>query len=119
MNGEDDRVQGDEREIPRDDLDDTARDDPLEPPSEGDEPGMTGARGSVTTDAGLVGVVESSTGPSGDTVDVAFKMAVGTAEATDAAPALLVRVHTAAGQFERYQDEVAAMIRSITPGAAR
>lgn len=87
--------------------------------SQGDEPGMTSARGSATTDAGLVGVVESSTGPSGDIVDVAFKMAVGTAEATDAAPALLVRVQTSAGQFERYQDVVAAMIRSITPGAAR
>ncbi len=55
--------------------------------SEGDEPGVTGARGSVTTDAGLVGVVESSTGPSGDSIDVAFKMATGTATQTNSAPA--------------------------------
>ena len=87
--------------------------------SEGDTPGITSARGSVTTDAGLVGVVESGTGPSGDAIDVAFKMAVGTTEATNSAPALLVRVRTAAGQFERYQAEVAAMLRTITPGPAR
>ncbi|TCC27009.1 hypothetical protein [Kribbella speibonae] len=87
--------------------------------SEGDSARVRGSRGSLTTDAGLVGVVESSTGPSGDAVDVAFKMAVGTTEAVDSAPALLVRVRTAAGQFERYQDEVATMLRSITPGVAR
>ncbi|WP_328997700.1 hypothetical protein OHA18_24935 [Kribbella sp. NBC_00709] len=87
--------------------------------SEGDSGSVSGSRGSLTTDAGLVGVVESSTGPSGDAIDVAFKMAVGTTETVNSAPALLVRVRTAAGQFERYQDEVAAMLRSITPGAAR
>ncbi|TDW24514.1 hypothetical protein [Kribbella kalugense] len=87
--------------------------------SEGDTANVSGSRGSLTTDSGLVGVVESSTGPSGDAIDVAFKMAVGTTESVDAAPALLVRVRTAAGQFERYQDEVAALLRSITPGATR
>jgi len=79
-------------------------------------PGAGGSRGSLTTDAGLVGVVRTSTWPSGDELDAAFKMA---SEATDEAPALLVRVRTAPGQFERYQDEVAAFLRSITPGASR
>jgi hypothetical protein len=87
--------------------------------SEGDTPGITGARGTLTTDAGLVGVVQSRTGPSGDGIDVAFKMAVGTTQVVNSAPALLVRVRTTSGQFERYQDEVATLLRSITPGVAR
>jgi hypothetical protein len=88
--------------------------------SEGDdEATVSGAQGTLTTNAGLVGVVDSQTGPSGDGVDVAFKMAVGTTQAIDSAPALLVRVRTASGQFERYQDEVAALLRSITPGTGR
>ncbi|WP_433158012.1 hypothetical protein [Kribbella sp. CA-247076] len=86
--------------------------------AEGDDPDVTGTRGTVTTDAGLVGVVESRTGPSGDGIDVAFKMALDPAEAAGS-PALLVRVRTAGGQFERYQDEVSALLRSITPGVAR
>ncbi|MEU0877415.1 hypothetical protein ABZ345_02355 [Lentzea sp. NPDC005914] len=74
-------------------------------------PGVDGARGSVTTDGGLVGVALSSSSPSGDTLLVAFKMS--------GAVALLVRVRTAPGQFERYQDTVGAVLRSITPGAGR
>ncbi|MFI5694252.1 hypothetical protein ACIA58_20555 [Kribbella sp. NPDC051586] len=85
--------------------------------SQGSPPGVTSARGSLTTDSGLVGVVESGSGPSGDGVDVAFKMATG--DAVDSAPALLVRVRTASGQFERYQEQVGALLRSITPGPAR
>ncbi|MFD7154148.1 hypothetical protein ACFV9C_06110 [Kribbella sp. NPDC059898] len=85
--------------------------------SEGDSATVLGARGSLTTEAGLVGVVQSSTGPSGDAVDVAFKMAVGTPEQVAAAPALLVEVRTSAGQFERYRDQVDALLRSIKPGA--
>ncbi|WNV87173.1 hypothetical protein [Umezawaea sp. Da 62-37] len=88
--------------------------------SEGDDvPAVTGPRDTVTTAAGLVGVVESSTGPGGDGLDVAFKMATGPAEAVDAAPALLVRVRTAPGRFEDFRDEVAALLRSITPGDRR
>jgi hypothetical protein len=87
--------------------------------ADGDQPGVIGKRGTVTTGAGLVGVVESRTSPSGDGIDAAFKMATGTPEAVESAPALLVRVRAAAGQFERYQDDVAALLRSITPGAAR
>jgi hypothetical protein len=87
--------------------------------ADGDRPGVNGDRGTLTTAAGLVGVVETTTSPSGgDEVDAAFKMAVGSAEAVAAAPALLVRIRTASGQFEHYQDEVAALLRSITPGAA-
>jgi hypothetical protein len=82
-----------------------------------DVPAVDGARGTVTTAAGLVGVAQSSTSPSGDRLDVAFK--VGAGEAAGAAPALLVRVRTAPGQFEQYQDEVGALLRSITPGAGR
>jgi hypothetical protein len=86
--------------------------------SEGDDtPGVNGSRGTVTTDAGVVGVAQSSTWPSGDRLDAAFKVVSGTGAAVDAAPALLVRVRTAPGQFEQYQDEVAALLRSITPGA--
>ncbi|MET1074575.1 MAG: hypothetical protein ABWY11_18150 [Umezawaea sp.] len=88
--------------------------------AEGDDaPALTGPRDTVTTAAGLVGVVETSTGPGGDGLDVAFKMATGTADAVDAAPALLVRVRAAPGQFEHSQDEVAALLRSITPGERR
>jgi len=50
---------------------------------------------------------------------IAFKMATGTTQAVDSAPALLVRVRTASGQFERYQDDVGALLRSITPGVAQ
>ena len=87
--------------------------------SEGDSPSVAGSRGTLTTDAGLVGVVDSRTGPSGDGIDVAFKMAVGTGDALDSAPALLVQVRAASGQFERYQEQVAALLRSITPGVTR
>ncbi|WP_370969009.1 hypothetical protein [Amycolatopsis sp. cg9] len=83
--------------------------------AEGDAPGVDGARGSVTTAAGLTGVVQAGTGPAGDALDVAFKVG----QPVDAAPALLVRVRTGPDQFERYRDEVTAFLRSITPGAAR
>lgn len=87
--------------------------------SEGDAPSVSGSPGTLTTDSGLVGVVESRTGPGGDGIDVAFKMAAGTTEAVNSAPALLVRIRAASDQFERYQDEIAAFLRSITPGVAR
>ncbi|UOX88022.1 hypothetical protein MUY14_41020 [Amycolatopsis sp. FBCC-B4732] len=83
--------------------------------SEGDAPGVDGARGTVTTAAGLTGVARAGTGPVGDALDVAFKVGQPAADA----PALLVRVRTAPDQFERYRDEVTAFLRSITPGAAR
>ncbi|MGZ0147717.1 hypothetical protein ACXJJ3_11665 [Kribbella sp. WER1] len=87
--------------------------------SEGDSVTVRGARGSLTTETGLTGVVQSSTGPGGDAVDVAFKMAVGTPDQVAAAPALLVQIRTAAGQFERYREQVDALLRSIKPGAAQ
>ncbi|HZX09107.1 hypothetical protein [Kribbella sp.] len=87
--------------------------------SEGVSASVRGARGSLTTTTGLLGVVQSSTGPGGDTVDAAFKMAVGTPQQVAAAPALLVQVRTAAGQFERYRDQVDALLRSIKPGPAQ
>jgi hypothetical protein len=87
--------------------------------AEGDDaPAVSGPRGTVTTDSGLVGVAESSSGPGGDGLDVAFKMTAAP-EATASAPALLVRVRTAPGRFEHVQDEVAALLRSITPGTER
>ncbi|MGW6441698.1 hypothetical protein [Lentzea sp. NPDC055074] len=86
--------------------------------SEGDAPGVDGSRGTVTTEAGLVGVAQASTSPNGDGLDVAFKMASTSADAASA-PALLVRVRTAPGQFERLKDTVGTFLRSITPGAAR
>jgi hypothetical protein len=80
--------------------------------SEGDDPpGADGSIGTLTTDSGLVGVAQGSTGPGGDGLDVAFKMASGAGLAS--APALLVRVRAAPGQFERRQDEVLAFLRSI------
>jgi hypothetical protein len=78
-----------------------------------------GSRGTLTTESGLVGVVQSSSGPSGDELEAAFKLASGTSQAVDAAPALLVRVRTTPGQFEQYQDVVATLLRSITPAATR
>ncbi|WP_207898206.1 hypothetical protein [Amycolatopsis pittospori] len=87
--------------------------------SEGDDvPGIDGARGTVTTASGLVGVVQTSTAPGGDGLDAAFKMASG-GQAPDAAPALLVRVRTSPGQFERYRDDVSAFLLGITAGAGR
>jgi hypothetical protein len=88
--------------------------------SDGDRAGVDGSRATLTTDAGLVGVVLSRTLPSGgDEVDAAFKMSTGSPDAVKSAPALLVRIHTAGGQFAQYQAEVSALLRSITPGAAR
>ncbi|TQS41331.1 hypothetical protein [Cryptosporangium phraense] len=78
---------------------------------------VSGQRTSYTTAAGLVGVVESESGPSGDGLRAAFKLATGTD--ADAAPALLVVVRTAPGQFERYRDQIDALLSSITPEAAR
>ncbi|MDX8142043.1 hypothetical protein SK854_07975 [Lentzea sp. BCCO 10_0061] len=86
--------------------------------SEGSPPGVDGSRGTVTTASGLTGVAQGSTSPNGDALDVAFKMAVASGEA-EAAPALLVRVRTVPGQFERLQDTVGTFLRSITPGAVR
>jgi hypothetical protein len=87
--------------------------------SQGDSSRVSSGQGTVTTDAGLVGVVKSQTGPSGDGIDVAFKMALGDSQAIDAAPALLVRIRTAAGQLEQYQNDVDTMLRSIKPGVTR
>ncbi|WP_439658781.1 hypothetical protein ACSHWB_41395 [Lentzea sp. HUAS TT2] len=86
--------------------------------AEGSPPGVDGSRGTVTTASGLVGVAQGSTSPNGDGLDVAFKMTTASGEAA-AAPALLVRVRTAPGQFERLQDTVGTFLRSITAGAAR
>ncbi|GLY50680.1 hypothetical protein [Lentzea sp. NBRC 102530] len=80
--------------------------------------GVDGTRGTVTTASGLAGVALGSTSPQGDGLDVAFKMAGPPARA-ETAPALLVRVRTAPGQFERQQDVVGEFVRSITPGASR
>jgi hypothetical protein len=77
------------------------------------------SRASITTEAGLVGVVQSRSGPSGDELQAAFKMSTGTAQAVAAAPALLVQVRTAPGQFEEFQDEVVTLLRSITPEVTR
>ncbi|GHH27657.1 hypothetical protein [Lentzea cavernae] len=86
--------------------------------SEGGAPGIDGSRGTVTTASGLVGVAQASTSPQGDGLDVAFKMTRTPGQA-DAAPALLVRVRTAPGQFERQQDTVGTFLRGITAGAGR
>jgi hypothetical protein len=77
--------------------------------------GLSGSRATVTTDAGLVGVAQSSTSTSGDELEAAFKLATGSEQAITAAPALVVTVRTAPGQFEQHQDIVMAMVRSITP----
>jgi len=85
--------------------------------SEGDRaPAVSGAFDTLTTDAGLVGVVRSTTGPGGDGVDAAFKMAT---VAPDTAPALVVRVQASPGQFERHRDEVTALLRGIAPETGR
>jgi hypothetical protein len=81
--------------------------------------GLSGSRGTLTTEAGLAGVVQSSTSPHGDRLQAAFKLATGPAPAVTAAPALLVEVRTTPGQFERYQPTVLALVRSITPATSR
>jgi hypothetical protein len=87
--------------------------------AEGDSAAVGGSRDTLTTQTGLVGVVQSSSGPSGDELEAAFKLATGAGPAVDAAPALLVVVRGAPGQFEQYQGVVAALLRSITPAASR
>ena len=86
---------------------------------ERDPPAADGPRSTVTTEAGLVGVAQSSTSPGGDGLEAAFKMATGAGETVNAAPALLVKVRTAPGQLEQYREQVQALLRSITPEAAR
>ncbi|WP_035859212.1 hypothetical protein [Cryptosporangium arvum] len=76
-------------------------------------PAVTGPRASFTTDAGLVGVVQTESGPRGEGLDAAFKLAAGAA--ADTAPALLVEVAAAPGEFEQDQDEIGAFLRSIKP----
>jgi hypothetical protein len=85
---------------------------------EGDAPGADAARSTVTTAAGLVGVVQAGSGPGGDALDAAFKVA-GAGRPADTAPALLVRVRTAPDQFARYRDAVVAFLHSIAPGPGR
>jgi hypothetical protein len=84
--------------------------------SEGEDPtDVGGSRTVLTTDAGLIGVVQTRSGPDGEQLDAAFKMAAGSLDAMLAAPALLVRIRLAPDQIERYQDDVAAFLVSITP----
>ena len=83
-----------------------------------DRPGSLGGQhATVKTDSGLVGVAQSSTSTSGEQLEAAFKLATG--PAATAAPALLVDVRTAPGQFEQHQSVVTALVRSITPAVAR
>jgi hypothetical protein len=83
--------------------------------SRGDDPAEAeGPRGTVTTSAGLVGVVQSSTSPSGDTLQATFKLTTGPADAVAAAPALLVEMATAPDQFEQNQAVATELLRSIT-----
>ncbi|NUO57756.1 MAG: hypothetical protein HOV78_13880 [Hamadaea sp.] len=79
----------------------------------------SGSRGTITTSSGLVGVSQTSSGPSGDGLDVAFKMSTGAQDAVNAAPALLVRVRGAPGQLAQNQNTITAVLDSITPGADR
>ena len=79
-----------------------------------DAAAIAGARATFTTTAGLVGVVESVSGPGGDGLYAAFKMSTADAET---APALLFVAKAAPGQFEQYTDEIDAFLRSITPEA--
>jgi len=86
--------------------------------SEGEDPASgRGSRAVLTTEAGLAGVVQTRSGPDGQRLDAAFKMATGSLDAMRAAPALLVRIWLAADQTERLQDDVATFLVSITPGA--
>ncbi|GIE99275.1 hypothetical protein [Paractinoplanes rishiriensis] len=89
--------------------------------AEGDDRpgGLGGGRTTATTDSGLVGVAQSSTSTGGDGLEVAFKLATGSGPAVAEAPALLVVVRTAPGQFERFQQAVTALVRSITPAVNR
>jgi hypothetical protein len=80
---------------------------------------VSATRGSITTNAGLTGVVQSRSGPGGDELQAAFKMATGPAAVIQAAPALLVEVRTAPGQGEQFQNVVTAFLRSITPETTR
>lgn len=83
--------------------------------SQGDDPARAeGPRGTLSTSGGLVGVVQSSTSPSGDKLQATFKLATGPADVVAAAPALLVEMGTAPGQFEQNQDVVIELLRSVT-----
>jgi len=88
--------------------------------SEGEDlTSVNGSRITLTTEAGLAGVVQTRSGPNGDGLDAAFKMATGSPEWIRSAPALLVRIRMAPGQVEHYQDDMAAFLVSITPEVDR
>ncbi|MBM2616544.1 hypothetical protein JIG36_13350 [Actinoplanes sp. LDG1-06] len=82
--------------------------------SEDPDANISGAPSTFTTTSGLVGVVRTASGQSGDELIAAFKMS--TTE-PDAAPALLVEASTVPGSFQQYSTEFQALLRSITPGA--
>ena len=81
--------------------------------SEDPDANISGAPGTFTTTSGLVGVVRSASGQSGDELLAAFKMSK-----TDAAtaPALLIDVTTVPGEFQQYSTTIDTFLRSITPG---
>ena len=95
-------------------LDQVERSEGVDDPSR-----LSASRSTVTTDSGLVGVVQSGSSSSGDQLVAAFKLAAGSAPAVDGAPGLVVEVRTAPGQFEQYQGAIVALVRSITPAVNR
>lgn len=83
--------------------------------SRGPDPARTdGPRTTLTSNAGLVGVVQNSTSPSDDGLQATFKLAAGPVEAVTAAPALLVEVVSAPGQFEQDRQAATDLLRSVT-----
>lgn len=73
-----------------------------------------GPRDTVITGDGLVGVVQTSSAPSGDRLSATFKLTTGSAEEVAAAPGLLVEMASAPDQFELNRNAADDLLRSIT-----
>ena len=83
--------------------------------SRGSDPARTrGPRSTITSASGLVGVTQVSTSPSGRRLQATFKLAAGSAETVDAAPALLVEMASGPDQFQQNQQVATDLLRSVT-----
>lgn len=74
---------------------------------------------SITTPSGLVGAVEAKSGPGGEILWAAFKLAKGTPQEVAAATGLLVRVTAPTDGFMLIQSDVGALLSSLTLGAGQ
>lgn len=81
----------------------------------GSDPTRTqGPRSTVTSDSGLVGVAQQSTSPRGPLLQATFKLAAGSTEVVEGAPALLVEMGSGPDQFQQDQQVATDLLRSVS-----